>query len=163
MATTAATMQGGWRRSNESPVRFSPPSAMVRAEQIREYAARTCTLAFPPRKKFRPLLSAQKLSQMRHQGGALGEVGVMCLANPAEAQRLAAFVQRVADSVTKDAGCFVAAMKREQEADAAEDIAQTDVLLNPTPENLREYIEKCDAAIARLREARDAAQRELER
>lgn len=112
-------------------------------------------------------ISHQHLSRARELGGAVGDVACLMLASPERATRVVEYLDAIARKLRDARGVTLHdAMRAEQHADGAEDEAQTDVLINPTRENLWTYIQKADEEIARLQDARDAALRlyeEMER
>lgn len=143
---------------------FFSGSPNVRADQLRESAARVNTLCLiRPAKCYAPFLSPQKVSEARNRGGALGDLAVQLAADPMNARRYIAWLEAQARALTVAVdGCLRSALLSEAQADAREDVSGTEVLANPDdPDALRRHIDNLDDAIAEAQRVRDLASRRL--
>lgn len=150
---------------------ISRRSDLLRLECARQDAARLIRDdLFPPGKckAAHAIVSAKKLSLARETGGGLSDTAAMIFARPAQAQRIAAWIQGVADSVTEqDATCLLGAIQRGAVADAEEDVVRTEVLAALVEHRLsvgelRSLVDVCDRVLAKTRAVRLSAARELE-
>jgi hypothetical protein len=153
-----------WTRSKEKPRRMFGASPLVRAQRIRDDAARLNRQTLVrPAKCYAPLLSPQKVSGAKHNGGAVADVAIQMLACPDAALRVAMHLLGVARGITQTADLrpLAVLLCEEQRPDGKEDDAQVDLLRDENPETLRTYIERADEAMAALQRSRDAAARRL--
>lgn len=166
--STAQTMRHYRTPSNGSGRRFAGLSPLLRVERIQVQSANLCRMTLTaPAKRYAPLLSRHEVSGLLNNGGCIGRTKVLMLADPANALRYAEHLLTFARSLTGQRVRPLAdVMLAEQRADGDEDYAQVDLLADESPASLQRYIDAGEEAIARLREAVDAARarkEELER
>jgi hypothetical protein len=137
---------------------FGAHTDSVRLQALKDDAAYRIRTRWFPRARKVYTISAKKLSQARHTGGAVSECLDLMRANPSAALEIAEFVAAFARRVAGSQGRSLSiVLSDEARADAAEDIAQDDLRACECPETLRAYLSTVDAAIAAAVEARDAA------
>jgi hypothetical protein len=147
--------RGRWGTAENTPHLYIA-SPLIRAARVRNDAASVCRrLLTRPAKQFKQFgIAPQTVSELRHTGGPLGTVGVLMIADPSNAQQIAAHIQAVADAITATHLKPLAIELREyHEADTADELLKYDVAVDESPEKLREL----EAALLRvIAEAKDA-------
>jgi hypothetical protein len=147
-------------RTNHQPV--SRSSVFVRMQMARATVASLMAELYPRGTKLMGV-SSQKLSALRQNGGAVGDVAALMIARPEHALRIASHLLSKARLLSTDPhGCMLAVLCAEQRADSDEDCAQADLLASPdSPIAMREYVRLADNALAQLQAARDVVGRRL--
>jgi hypothetical protein len=128
------------------------------------HAARMSSAAFartvwPRGRKVRGV-SSQRMTNMRADGGVLGDVAALMVADPKHAhdviEHLRSFLPRPSQRP------LVELILAGQRSDSAEDIARTEALADMTPEKLAAYRDSLRAAIADAQRLLDAVNQQLQ-
>lgn len=148
-----------WVPCHETSGRYSGPSQLLRLHYARMRSAVFARVVFPRRTKIIGVPS-QKLSQLRETGGCIGETAALMEADPKRAyevfEHLRSFLPRAPQRALIDL------ILAEQRSDSAEDIAQSELLADMTPEKLAAYRDNLRAAIADAQRLLDAVNHELQ-
>jgi hypothetical protein len=144
-------MRRHWQSSNGSGRQYAAPSALVRAERIMQGAANLCGLTLTQQaKRYAPLVSRHEVSDLLNRGGCVGKVGVLMLADPMKALRYAEHLHSLARSVVRSDERPLHIVRAEKvRADAAEDVARSELQDNETVETLRRAIAAQEEEVAR--------------
>jgi hypothetical protein len=153
-----ATVHAGRHGSQQKAADLLFASGRVRnrdemqAQRIRDDAAAFYDAHYVGYAKTFAFMNGQKMTEARQRGGALGEVLVQMYGNPELAQPYVARVVTFGLWVTsKHRVCPVRAARAEQAKDASEDIAHTELLLDPNNiQKIDRCIEESEGAIAAM-------------